>query len=126
MIPKKFKIWDKKDKEFIKNFIITIYAEGEMTIQKQVTSEFYEYKWDTVTLQYTGLEDDNGVEPCEKDIIEFEGENFILEFGHYGCGVNKTTNYGWHLAGNLCEFKYIGGGKAVGNIFENEDLLKAK
>ena len=73
-------------------------------------------------MQYTGLQDKNGKEICEGDIIDISSFGYIhqktyvvkdvFEFGKdYGYAIDSWEENKWKL---------------IGNIHENKDLLNAK
>jgi hypothetical protein len=100
----------------------------EEIIETMVCSIFLNDDYDIV--QYTGLKDKQGEDVCHKDICSYEGfycgDNYI----HSGIGliewgddswivVDKTGKYIcglWDLVTNY-------GGKIIGNIYENPELL---
>ena len=116
MIPKKFKVWDVEDKSMLMWIDVK-------NLNACWFRDILQGKHGYIPLQYTGLCDDFDALVCEADVIEFEGEPFVLQYGWYGDKVNKTNEFGWYLKGIQCEFKYVGGGKVIGNFYENGNLL---
>lgn len=80
---------------------------------------------DVVLIQESGLQDDKKLNVFEGDLIRFEGELFIVNYGHYGDETTKVNGYGWYLYGKEFTFLYVGGGEKVGTFFENPELLEA-
>lgn len=80
---------------------------------------------DVVLIQESGLQDDKKFNVFEGDLIRFEGELFIVNYGHYGDEKTKVNGYGWYLYGKEFTFLYVGGGEKVGTFFENPELVEA-
>lgn len=135
----KFRIWDENLKKFLKN---TEYKDFAINTQGQVycISGYFDNakvdEYDGVEIsQYTGLKDKNGVEIYEGDIIKAKtvmvdmpiwiGE-VMRECDFYGLDCNQET--GWVIVDkklNSCMAFYPNQDREIiGNIYENEDLLK--
>ena len=79
---------------------------------------------EVILMQESGLQDDKKFNVFEGDLIRFEGELFILNYGHYGDEKTKVNGYGWYLYGKEFTFLYVGGGEKIGTYFENKELLE--
>jgi len=79
---------------------------------------------EVVIMQESGMQDSNGFNAFEGDLIKFEDTIFILMYGDFGDSCTGVNGYGWHLAGEQYTFVYLGGGEKVGNSFENPVVEK--
>ena len=81
---------------------------------------------EVILMQYTGLEDKNGVEICEGDIVEtvYNGEVFAGVVVYDLSEVDFKVTDGKEKYGK--NFQYLAGNdenEVIGNIYENSDLL---
>ena len=74
-------------------------------------------------MQESGMTDDMDMNIFEGDIIKFADEYYRIAYGDYGDSDTGINGYGWHMAGKIVTFPYVGGGEKVGNIFENPQLI---
>jgi len=124
----KFRVWDKR-------FEKMDYGRGDLLLR--VNNEDF-----SEVMQYTGIEDKNGTEIYEGDIIEIQGifsspdypydefeeldKRFVVAFKD-GCFYLKEPNikgvwcYFEHLVSQFDRYNSI---KVIGNIYENSELLK--
>ena len=78
---------------------------------------------DVILHQESGMFDESNLSTFEGDILDFEGTKCVLTYGYYGDAMDETTSFGWHLDGKQYKFKYVGGAKKIGNIFENSKIV---
>ncbi len=119
----KFRAWSRIFKQiievdsidFIKGYIY--YTESDDRMERFVLK-------DCDLLQYTGLEDKNGKEIYEGDIINYKGVRFVIKFkeGRFYGWNNKLTQIG--ILSPIFEKMYAS--KLIGNIYENGNLLKGE
>lgn len=69
----------------------------------------------------SGLKDDEGFSIFPGDIVEFRGKKLVVGYGWY-----EKNYFGWYVDNNRYCYTYIGGGKKVGNLFENSELAKGE
>ena len=108
----KFRAWNKESKQYV----------PPMTIQEMIYSTKNEFSLEQLNEwfifeQYTGLNDNNGVEIYVGDIVEFEGIIGEVQFLPQQNGYAVITcNSDYKL--ECCKYSVIG------NIHENKELLK--
>lgn len=121
----KCKVWDKEKKIMYDAIQVDIVNEmvSYWSYEKRYSSQGYNMP--TIIIQYTGLKDVNGREVFYKDIVEFEGWIYIVEWDDVDTGF-YLADYR-HLDNPLSEEHIIGScitkGIIIGNAYENPELL---
>lgn len=127
----KFRAWNKEKKimcyeneDQSSDYLDGWSASDIQVINQTLNSDFTKQRYDF--MQYTGLKDKNGKEIYEGDIVEWSGFKMEIFWGEdigigYGfcwrpCGDNRY--YHESMTGFIDEYEVIG------NIYENQDLLK--
>jgi uncharacterized phage protein (TIGR01671 family) len=126
----KFRVWDKTSKRYapiscVFGFLTTIHPDSKDTTCLIKSNSEYNIE------QFTGLQDKNGKEIYEGDILELEGFKFIViwddkesrfapaevdNLGQYTIG---SDYFGWPETGFIQSRIEI-----IGNINENKELIK--
>lgn len=112
----KFRVWNKETSKMTDWTTIRKYRNFEKLISLKHVA----------LMQYTGLKDKNGVEIYEGDIISDGDFNIVVKFGKYDSEFNESV-YGYY-GETTCENTIYDAtafdiGEAIGNIYENKELL---
>ena len=108
----KFRAWDKTEQKFLDPSIFTIKPNGEIILDGIDNSDI---KTSIGISQYTGMNDSNGVEIYEGDILRDPDDGYIIG------AVEMDDYFQWVCGGNLlfdcddCE--------VIGNVHENVHML---
>ena len=124
----KFRIWDTENKEMLKvqelDFEPTFYG-GRIAIRPDQYNDYFDTE-DMILMQYTGLKDKNGKEIYEGDILRFnEVDTAIVEwnekYAYFMVRPIQDYYFDSDVLGHAIEYNNA---EIIGNIYENEDLLK--
>ena len=126
----KFRAWDKSYNEMV--FDITDVGRKRI-IGESACETFREVldSWEYEVMQYIGLDDANGVEIYEGDIMEGCGwesdQIFIVDFdkGEYFLAAPESADYEYYNGDYPHGDRVISWqrGKIIGNVYENPELL---
>ena len=131
----KFRAWDKVNKEMCK-ITQLLFWEGEKIGIVSVDTERGELQHLPVEsfeiMQFTGLQDKNGKDIYEGDIINNECYNFEVKFGEWYCAEVERHYTGFYLVNaefddsSLSELVQYDDCEIIGNIHEHKDLLEGE
>lgn len=127
---KKFRAWDGEKMQY--DFVVYSMNGFALIVKGEIPKLYIEPENDWEVMQFTGLLDSKGREIYEEDIlrcfrsdehkyqsvVEWEHAGFILHWGassNYGEGIMPKTPPMLHTHIDA---------EIIGNIYENEDLLK--
>ncbi len=140
----KFRVWDKENncwyqpvyeayKGNLEHLLISLNGSLNIRTMTSLIHESGGFPDRFIMTQYTGLKDKNGKEIYEGDIVKYDCELYIINFGFWEPGngdhiqsaygyyldpVNKEKRYYEYCPDETCEI--------IGNIHENPELLEAK
>ena len=119
----KFRIWDIENKEMLKvqelDFESTFYG-GRIAIRPDQYNDYFDTE-DMILMQYTGIDDKNGKEIYEGDIVKYENmTGKIMFFNGSFIMSNFEETEEWEL-GVINEELEI-----MGNIYDNPELLEGE
>lgn len=139
----KFQCWDEKNHTMWDVTDITwrdgkiIHIRGDATVHGTYQSigghaDYVDIESYLHLRQYTGLNDSNGKEIYEGDILE-KDDRYVVCFGKYDEGdYYGSYGYGWHLETvaskdqNTIDSDLLTGYTVIGSIYQNPELLEAK
>lgn len=120
MRPLKFRIWHKKDNEYIGN-LQTILLGFDGSVKDVYNKE--DITNDVIVEQYTGWNDPSGKEIYEGDILEYYTNYYGKERTHNHLVEWKTWDGDEFGEPQHTGYFDICGAKIIGNIHENKELL---
>ncbi|URJ46413.1 YopX family protein [Paenibacillus polymyxa] len=88
----KYKFWDREEKRMIgpnldsERYYIGSYNGLALFDTEREDEDGYTYQMDVEFLQYTGLKDRNGKEAYHKDIVDYEGFLYVIEWDEKNTG----------------------------------------
>lgn len=115
--PIKFRAWDTQGKTMVdwNTMCQTAFNRGDVQMLYQIMTEPRFIK-----LQFTSLLDKNGKEIYEGDVVRMVGSKLAYKIRWNSYKFEMITEEGYNISG-LELHKHV---EVIGNIYENEDLLK--
>lgn len=118
----KFRAWDRETKQMF--IVFTLEFPKKHVVYCFKGSTFIRLKYNSPIMQWTSLQDKNGKDIYEGDIVNLENELFRIVFKHgsFNLEDKKITKIY-----SIDEFSYRPDiVEVMGNIFENKELLEVK
>lgn len=127
----KFKVWLKKEKKMVEPLSINL--EKQQILFNEPSDKYWTevriVSFDDVEmLQYTGINDKNGVKIYEGDIVIYKFQNDDLKtkkltvfFDEEDCSFSLAHKGKPYISMEKDDIKYY---KVIGNIYENKELLE--
>lgn len=122
----KFRIWDIENKEMLEvqelDFEPTFYG-GRIAIRPDQYNDYFDTE-DMILMQYTGLDDKNGKEIYEGDIVKYRDsrgqhiEKVIFDKGCFYAGMHWGSST--RVAPKLINTRIT---EVIGNIYDNPELV---
>lgn len=120
----KFRTWDKVSEKWLDQEEYVIDPE-DGAVGEVSSYEIVDVNYDAVLEQYTGLNDKNGVEIYENDIVSCSmGCPHQVVWKEEMGGMFLGGMPGWYLSGLSDGYAWTKHEKVIGNIHENPELLE--